>query len=390
MKQLQMTAELQALIRDRVGQDVDPSGFAVFEVIALNTNPLPGKDGSIHEKAVVTPLTLKQMADHINAPGGSLPLIWNHQTSEIPKGRVFSASTFFDQTGAIELRVLFYLDATEQDTITKLNSGSIDEVSVSFLSTQALCSECGWDYMGADSTWEHLYDRTCANGHAIGEDGVHLRLTGLAQFVETSLVVRGAADKPKIIGRSDSKLAPSSVQQLAARGFDLNCLLVQASKGEKPVSTFDPNKFITDLANSQASVITLTAERDTANAAVTALTAERDTANAAVTTLTAERDDLQTKLTAAEGAPPEEYNTALSFLKEQFVNLTVAKGGEKPADDAVPTTVVDLTKAIKDMTAELTALIPTGGRSNANPSDLKTAAPVSLAAFRSTTNNANG
>jgi hypothetical protein len=41
MKRLPITPELTAKIHAVVGDDVDVSGFAVFESIALNTLPLP-------------------------------------------------------------------------------------------------------------------------------------------------------------------------------------------------------------------------------------------------------------------------------------------------------------------------------------------------------------
>src|SRR3546814_10030220 len=96
-----MTAELAKLIQDRVGQDVDPTNFAVFEAIALNTKPLPGKDGTLHERAIVAPVTLRQMADHIKN-GGHLPLISDHQLTGEPKGRVFDAELLFNNVNDIE------------------------------------------------------------------------------------------------------------------------------------------------------------------------------------------------------------------------------------------------------------------------------------------------
>jgi hypothetical protein len=80
----------------------------------------------------------------------------------------------------------------------------------------------------------HLRER-----HTIGTDGVHVRMVGLANLIELSLVARGAADKPKIVGRSASKLAPTSAsaQRLAARGFEIDGLVCQASRGEDQVDT---------------------------------------------------------------------------------------------------------------------------------------------------------
>src|SRR3546814_15380088 len=123
-----MTAELAKLIQDRVGQDVDPTNFAVFEAIALNTKPLPGKDGTLHERAIVAPVTLRQMADHIKN-GGHLHLISDHQLTGELKGRVFDAELLLNHVNDIERSVLFYLSQTYRPLIAKPNHASPDDVS---------------------------------------------------------------------------------------------------------------------------------------------------------------------------------------------------------------------------------------------------------------------
>ncbi len=139
MKQLEMTSELSALIKSRVGEDVDTGTLAVFETIALNTLPLPGKDGTIFERATTMPLTLKEMVDSING-GKHIPLIADHELWGAPKGRAFHAGLDFEDN-ALSMRMLFYLDPSEDKLIAKLNAGSLDEVSVAFLSREFNCSE---------------------------------------------------------------------------------------------------------------------------------------------------------------------------------------------------------------------------------------------------------
>lgn len=353
MKQLPMTPELSALIKAAVGQDVETTDLAVFECIALNSKPLPGKDGTIFEKATVMPITLRQMADFVLA-GNTLPLISDHMLYGAPMGRVFNAELNYNQqAGDLELRALFYLDSSEKDLITKLNSGVLDEVSVSFLSTEFLCSQCNWDYFGQDSTSENLYSRTCANGHTVGTDGVHAQLVGLSQFVEVSLVARGAADKPKILGKSDSKLLPASSMRLAAKGFEIDSLICQAGLGDNKV-TIDTNKLIADLMASNTSVATLTVEKSNLGVQLSA-------AEAAVTAANAQVAELQTQLAAAQAAPTNEadYQVALTFLGELVTKLSVAAGETAPAE--LPKTVAELKEAIEGKTSKLTALLPVGG-----------------------------
>lgn len=356
MKRLPMTPALIAQIKAAVGEDVDPEGFAVFEVIAVNSLPLPGKDGSIFERAQITPLTLRQMVDSIEG-GNHLPLIMNHNMESVPVGRVFKAALSAAQTGEIEMRALFYVDQTNAELAAKIDAGSLDETSVGFLASQLLCSECGWDYRGEDAGWSNFMDRTCENGHTIGSDGVHLNLVGLQTFSELSLVTRGAASKPKIVGRSASKLA-LPLQALAARGFEIDELFCTASKGEYNV---DLNTVLTQLS-----------EKTTLAA----------TAQVQVTQLTAERDDLQTRLTAAEARVAElaaaenpdaaaletaqtELSTATAVLTDIYTKLATAAG----SDAEVPQSVTDLKAGIDKFQSDLTALIPVGGAAASTQND---------------------
>ncbi len=372
MKQIPIDARIAKLISNAVGPDVDQSGFAVFEVISLNTLPLPGKDGTLFEKARVSQLTLQQMADSINA-GNHLPLISNHDTDETPKGRVFYAEVLMGEMGEPELRCLFYIDSTEETIRTKLNAGSLDEVSVSFLASQILCSECGFDYRGEEATRDNLYDLVCNNGHQIGVDGVHVRLVGLAVFTELSLVSRGAANKPKIIGKSQSKLA-APLQQLAAKGIEVDGLYLSASRGENRV---DIDKLVTDLTDSKAQV--------------TVLTASETTLKTQVATLEASNADLTTRLEAAEAEAAEAKDaskateleaaeTELAAAKEVlggiYTRLATAAG---ETDVTAPESIADLKAGIEKHQSKLTAILPTGGVTEGNQAKDK---PETGAKFR--------
>lgn len=369
MKHLPMTPALAELITKAVGVDVDTSKLTVFETIALNTKPLPGKGGTIFEKAVVEPITLTQMVDFINA-GNHIPLIADHELFGAPKGRFFHAGLYYDPEAgfdSLEMRALFYLDETERALIDKIDAGSLDEVSVSFLSTQFLCSECGWDYFefGTDS---NIRSHTCENGHTIGEDGVHAKLVGLNQFIELSLVVRGAADKPKIVGKSQAKLAPETAYRLAAHGFEPDALVVNASLGEENMSDLNAT-MVTDLVAAKTEVGVLTAQLGVKDAAITSLTSERDTAVSRVS-------ELETELAAAKDAKPEDYETAkserdeaVSFLQEQTNHLLVASGKPKLEGDALSAKPTELKAKISELTGNLTSILPVDGRSNSSKTD---------------------
>lgn len=361
MKNLPMTPELSQLIKNAVGEDVDTANLTVFETIALNNKPLPGKRGTIFENAVVETVTLAQMVDHINS-GKHLPLIADHELFGAPKGRFFHAGLNIGSDNELELRALFYLDSTEETLITKLNSGSLDEVSVSFLSTQFLCSECSWDYFQFGDR-NNIDTRTCENGHTLGEDGVHARMIGLNQFIELSLVARGAADNPKIVGRSASKLAPETAYRLAANGFVPDELVVQASMKEE-ITMADPNtQLMQDLVAAKTEVATLTMGKTTAESQVTTLTATIATKDGEIASLTADLAAANAKIPDDYDAVKAENGEAVAALQAQVNALLTATGKDKLEGDALPTKVADLKAKIEDLTAGLTAIIPVGGRS---------------------------
>jgi hypothetical protein len=368
VKQLTMTPALAALIKDRVGEDVDPANFAVFETIALNTKPLPGKKGSLFENAVVMPLTLKEMVTTIDA-GNHIPLIADHEMMGAPKGRMFAAG--LDYSDGLEMRALFYLDPTEEVLIQKLNAGSLDEVSVAFLSKQFLCSDCGWDYFQF-GTSENIWERTCANGHKIGQNDVHGEMVGLNQFIELSLVARGAADKPKIVGKSQARLAPTGLQLLAASGFETDDLVVQASLGTKEETM--------DFAPLTAQLTALSTEKGELTVKLSAAEAGKTAAETQVTNLTATiatKDAEIATLSAQVGdtTVATERDAAIAVLQSQVNALLTATGKPVLEGDALPKTTAELKVKIDELTAGLTAIIPTGGVSEgAGATDDKTAA----------------
>jgi hypothetical protein len=276
----------------------------------------------------------------------------------MPVGRVFEGATGMNPTGDAELRTLFYVDPTEEKLAAKVDNGTIDEVSVQFLASEILCSECSFDYRGEDASFENLLTRTCANGHTVGEDGVHVRLVGLAAFTELSLVPRGAANKPKIVGKSQSKLA-APLQRLAAKGFEVSELFCAASLGEVNVD-------LTALLARNEEIVT---ENVTLKAQVTSLTGERDTATAALEAANGtigERDtriaELETELAAANevdgAAAAAERDEAKTFLSEIFNKLAVAAGEENVQ---APETIADLKAGIEQRQAKLSAILPVGG-----------------------------
>lgn len=356
MKQVAITADIEAKLRRVTGPDADLADYAVFETIAINSLPIPGKDGTIWEGAVHTPLTLSQIADHVQADPAGVPVIWSHDADNKPYGRLFWAETKHTPAGELEVRALFFVDPTEKRIAAKINAGSIDEVSIGMGYSQLLCSECGFDYMGDEAEFEHVFTRTCDKGHTIGTDGVHLRLIGLRRFYETSLVTRGAANGAKIVSKENQKLAGTREFALAARGFDTDQLVFTGSA----TGTSQPKELSMDLT---AQLVDVKADLKVANGQIETLNATITAKDATIASLTEERDAAVAARDAAlADGKAQAADAAVAYLKDLFKRVAVA-AGETIADDQIPADVAALQAGIDERQAKLTALIPTGGRS---------------------------
>ena len=96
-----------------------------------------------------------------------------HNDDDLNIGRAFSARLAIDDNNSTAMYATCAIlrDEESDKVINKIENNVLDEVSVQFLSEHAYCSECHWDYMGEDATFENWWDKTCANGHVIGVDG---------------------------------------------------------------------------------------------------------------------------------------------------------------------------------------------------------------------------
>lgn len=240
-KAIDVTQDILAQIEKVTGTAVTADDIVVFEAAAANSKPL-NKMGSIFNLGRITEDTLRQMAQSVNAGEESVPLHTLHaQGYELPIGKVFQAEVIRLADGEAELRTMFYLPKSEASMVEKINLGIIDEVSVGLKSKALLCSKCGFDYFSAEAGFENLYSQTCENGHTVGVDGTHVKLSGLDKWMELSLVSRGAASKPKILGRTKQVMAKETYDRIAADGLPPEAVvLFTASDDKKEVETMDP------------------------------------------------------------------------------------------------------------------------------------------------------
>ena len=387
-KRITVTQEILDRIKNSSGDEVSADEIAVFEAAAVTTLPVR-KKGTLYEGAIMSDGILKEMASYLQGEGNFVPLHTRHlQGYELPLGRVFFGEFVKDDnTGVGVLHTLFYLPVKEADLVDKVDKSVIEEVSVGVLPKHLLCSECGWDYLGADATPDHLWSRTCENGHTIGEDGVHCRVTGLDRFYELSLVSIGASQGAKILPKAKQLLAAEEYTRLAAAGLPPEAVVLYANHREEKTMTTKPENgdigaftaqvatLTNDLVDARASLKVSEASLTAANTQVADLTAKLADAEAKVTTDVA---GLTAKLADAEGIVAK----ALAFLQDHAKKALVASGEQEPE---APETIEASIDVIEKAKVNLANLFPTGGVAQGAVTDVDKVNETSrLSAFKTT------
>ncbi|MEH3064950.1 MAG: hypothetical protein PGN33_20150, partial [Methylobacterium radiotolerans] len=232
MKQLPLNDDLRAKLK-AAAPDTDPEKVAVFEASALSTAPVRKKH-PVYNGAVHTTNFLAQMMGELAKE--SRPLQIMHGSSDgdqLPIGRVFlgqiSEGTGVD--GATELLTLFWIDNVHEDLIAKVNSGTIDQVSVAILGKSAKSSVTGFDFMGPDADIENIWGGVDDKGNRMGHDGAHVIVDELDAWFEMSLVGQGGAQGARIKGNR---------LQLSASGQEVPSLTLELSTGPAPTPTPKP------------------------------------------------------------------------------------------------------------------------------------------------------
>lgn len=361
MKQVTKTPQIIQYLQAAFGAEADPAGYAVYETIALNQNPIRQKH-PLFEGAIAQDSLLNQLVTSIGKE--SAPLQLQHKGGELPSGRVFHAEKING-----EVRALFAISTKAENAglIADLDAGIIDQVSVNLMAKQLLCSHdgCGWDFLGPEASFMNILNAECGNEHKLRDEGNHIRLEGLDYLAEISLVGSGGADGARIVNRDNQFFASDSAQRLAASGLAPAMLLttltatpatVPSPEGNSPM---DMTALVAAAAEDKAKVMTLSAEVTTLTAArdtATALVAERD---ATIVTLTAERDAAVN--TAAPAA------AVLDFIKDACTKALVAKGDQTPT---VPEKIEDQIAAITAAGVML-SMIPVGGAAQSGVDDVE-------------------
>lgn len=367
MKQIEKTPAIRALLTASVGEGVDTDGLRVYEAIAFNTLPIR-KDHPLYKGARADRNFLLEMSQTVRKE--SVPLQIMHDKSPLPIGRVFHGEVV-DLGADSELRVLFFLDQTADEQALKIESGSVDQVSVSVMSQRLLNSASGFDYLGPDATYENHWSGEDDKGNKIGEKGVYAQMRGLANWWELSLVGQGGAQNARIVARDKSHFG-AAYDRLAASGMDPNALVLNASPYKEP--TMDLSSLVADLTAKAVELASVQNSLTAAEAQIVALTASIAEREATVAQLTADLAAAGAVDHAAVAVERDEAVAALSATTQKVLT----KAGKLNVE--LPKTVAELSALIDENAGSL--VLKVGGASQDAVTDVAAVTIPRATAFR--------
>ena len=357
MKRIELTERIKSFITASVGDTIDYEKIAAFEATAVTSLPL-NKRGSVFDRGQITAETFIEAANLINT-GTFVPLHTLHEQGyEIPVGRLFYGEHVKSNQGTDELRVLFFVDGTSPDLISRLDTGVIEEVSVGMQFKRLLCSTCNIDLMEDN---ESIWSQTCKNGHVMGMGSNHVKPDGVANFREMSLVSKGASNGAKVLGAQKRLLASAYYKDGSALAASLKDPEFMLFGSPTKLAEEDP-MLIAELQAKLAKAegdLTLTATAKTeAEGKVAVL-------EAAKVTLEADKVALEAAKTEAEGkvAILEAAKTEADAAK---VVLEAAKTEAEAKLAAAETEVATLKAAQTATLTQRPFKLPMGGVANLN------------------------
>ena len=381
MRRLPINQKISERLSIVFGADYSSSNIAVFETVAFTTLPL-SKPRHLVDGGKAEASLLYEMAEFVNSKG-YVPLQLMHDTGVLPAGTIFYSEVHGAEDRGesySELRHLFLvsLDTSEgQDLVAKIESGTINEVSVGFSMNNLKCSECDFDYMSADADVINWIDQTCSEGHVIGVDGVHVVISSLNRYGEMSLVTAGAAKNAKIQSKRQSKLLTDNFGLAASNKSDIITFkqipVFLTLEGESKMPNENPVVPVAEVAEVPVAVVPVAvvpvAEVPVAEVPVAEveqlgatfdklveLTADNKILTAQVKTLELKHTEF-TALKAEAEVNKKDLALCLGFIEKSYTHLSVASGNSKVE---APKGVVELLQGIASFQEKLSKL-PTGG-----------------------------
>lgn len=361
-KELTLNEETLAFFKSKFGEDVNPDKFYIFKCRAISTEPI--HQNTIYNGATVTSSLLSEMEHRVNSTDENIGIHLMHEDQDLNIGRVFHAEVVNEgNTTALYADMAVLITPDVQSIIDRIENNILDEVSVQFLAKKALCSECKFDFMGDEATFENWIEGRCPNDHVIGENGCHLELDGLQWFSEISIVNRGAAHRAKIVSQKREQLFSEGglMKSLAASGKSPEFIVATFnSKMEKKMEDKEVQTTPNEIEELKAQLQEAQRKLDLAEkvkeleAKLEEISKELEDKVEELKKITEDKNSVDEELAAAK----TENEKTLAFLKEQVEKVNVAAGKK---DVEIPNDLEGISTMLSDSQQMLVSLIPAGG-----------------------------
>ena len=382
MRNIELTAEMAARI-EKLIPGANIGDLTAFEAVALNYLPIRKKH-PLYEGAIVQPSMMQKMSERTDTE--QVPLYAQHNDYGSPLGFVFH-SAIVDR----ELRAQFALDNGEAEFLRKVQNGTYAQVSVSNLAEKILCSECGWNYLSEEATFENIYTATCGNGHKLRENGVHAELHGLQQWFELSLVDLGGVRGANIIPPGSAKLRDNHIKLLAADNSPDKVHLISMMSPEMSEENeeMDTKELLARLEAKIEEASVLKAERQALVVEKDDLTTKLEAAEKENKILSADPDD-KLKAKDKEIADKDKEITELKAAMEKdekvldgaralVTKLSIMAGDADSKFDE--STVEELTAKFSEYTESLKKIVVGGASASTELTEDKSTGPAPVSAF---------
>lgn len=377
-KRVELTEELKNKIRSRLGNDVDFLSLAFYQARIVSTEPI--SQNSLYNKSRLSRSTIYELEEFFNQdPYLNVNLQVMHDQSVLPVGRVVVVRAVDDFDGSSALYGIFCVSTEHQEYINKLDNGIIDEVSISMLAKKLICSECGFDLREAsqEEQFAAFFFHTCPKCEKEFGREAYLNLVGVEEFIEVSLVTKGAARHAKILDSSkqlalaaNNKEVKLKLSQLTKELLPLNLngkILIEENtmEMEELLAKFQElSDNLTSFKDEVESKFEEISKREEAPAEVEDVNKEpaseedKPTSNEEVEQLRNEVNEAKESLAASEAS----FNELKTYFVEEVNKVLVAAGKEKVSVDA---SFADLKKSLESSRLTLAANIPSEGVSKA-------------------------
>jgi gas vesicle protein len=357
-KRVELTDSLISSIREKMGEDVSPSEFAIYQTRSVSTEVLDA--GGIYRYARISAATIDELAELANEPERSFPLQIMHNRENLPVGRVLQGRSVEETFGLKALYTNVAIPTSKSEIVRDMDLGVINEVSISFLGKKLICSACHKDVRESDNEVALMFGFCPHCEVQLGTEDAYLSIEGVESLIELSLVDKGAAKNPKILDKGKHLALAASSKEVRKVMKNLVAEEVLPLTLQSPLIEKDNDMSKKEL---ETIIAELKAENEELKLQLSEVKEEeKEEVQEKASEIKEEEKEEASEVKEEVNPEIEELKASLKVITDFALN-EVNKALVAASKPALPTTASaeDMQKALKDAAITLSASIPVGG-----------------------------